>query len=129
MTPPRLHCCPTHKTPPPAQTYPLGQQAELLVVVQKDGQHATRIVLTTDIQDLVVLHWGVKKSAKADWILPPTGIVPAHSEAHPVRCFSVALLLLLCLGPCMHVCRLVLVRQMLADMIGMSLRCCSTWSR
>jgi hypothetical protein len=66
------------------QTYPLGQQAELLVVVRKDHAGAS-IVCTTDIQDDVILHWGVKKSGKADWLLPPPSIVPPSSVAHPVR--------------------------------------------
>lgn len=62
-----------------AQTYGLGNKAELLAAVRapdgRDGRVA--ISLTTDLPAAAVLHWGVRRGRGQDWLLPPQ--VPPHA--------------------------------------------------
>jgi len=69
------------------QVFELGNKAELLVAVWKrDGKEGrTTVELTTDLSSDVVLHWGVKRGPKSDWLAAPKDIVPAHSSVPEVR--------------------------------------------
>ena len=69
------------------QVFELGNKAELLVAVWKrDGKEGrTTVELTTDLPSDVVLHWGVKRGPKSDWLAAPKEIVPDHSSVPEVR--------------------------------------------
>ena len=53
----------------------------MLVTVWKlEGKEGpTTVQLTTDLPSDMVLHWGVKRSGKGDWLAPPEGIIPKGS--------------------------------------------------
>src|SRR2546430_264448 len=55
------------------QSYNLGNKTEMLVAVrQPEGkQGPTTVTLTTDQPADIVLHWGVRKGGKGDWLPPP----------------------------------------------------------
>ena len=67
--------------------FELGNKAELLVAVWKrEGKEGpTTVELTTDLSSDVVLHWGVKRGPKSDWLAAPKEIVPDHSSIPEVR--------------------------------------------
>ncbi len=64
------------------QSFGLGNKTELLVAVrQPEGQKGpTNITLITDQPAGMVLHWGVKKQGKGEWLAPPKDIIPKGSE-------------------------------------------------
>ena len=64
------------------QSFGLGNKTELLVAVrQPEGQKGpTNITLITDQPAGMVLHWGVKKQGKGEWLVPPKDIIPKGSE-------------------------------------------------
>lgn len=64
------------------QSFNLGNKTELLVTVcQPEGQKGpSTITLITDQPAGVVMHWGVKKQGKGDWLAPPKDIIPKGSE-------------------------------------------------
>ncbi len=64
------------------QSFNLGNKTELLVAVrQPEGQKGpTNITLITDQPAGVVMHWGVRKQGKGEWLAPPKDIIPKGSE-------------------------------------------------
>ena len=64
------------------QSFNLGNKTELLVTVhQPEGQKGpSSITLVTDQPAGVIMHWGVKKQGKGDWLAPPQEIIPKGSE-------------------------------------------------
>lgn len=45
--------------------FPLGSHAELLAVVQQNGEgEPYDVIITTDVQFPVVLHWGIAKQGE-----------------------------------------------------------------
>ena len=64
------------------QSFNMGNKTELLVAVrQPEGQKGpTNITLTTDQPAGVIMHWGVKKQGKGEWLAPPKEIIPKGSE-------------------------------------------------
>ena len=61
----------------------------------------TTVQLTTDSAADMVLHWGVKRSGKGDWLAPPEDIIPkgstiltevrpCHPSATPMQIWYVA---------------------------------------
>ena len=71
---------------PTVQAFELGNKAELLVAVWKRGGKGgpTTVELTTDLSSDVVLHWGVKRGPKSDWLAAPKEIIPQHSSVPEV---------------------------------------------
>ena len=64
------------------QSFNLGNKTELLVTVkQGEGpEGATNITVTTDQPSGMVMHWGVRKQGKGEWLAPPQGLIPQGSE-------------------------------------------------
>ena len=64
------------------QSFNLGNKTELLVTVkQAEGlEGTTRITVTTDQANNMVMHWGVRKQGKGEWLAPPKGLIPEGSE-------------------------------------------------
>lgn len=64
------------------QSFNLGNKTELLVTVrQPEGtQGSTNITLTTDQPSEMVMHWGVKKQGKGEWVAPPENVIPKGSQ-------------------------------------------------
>eukprot|EP00891_Asterochloris_glomerata_P007880 jgi/Astpho2/7880/e_gw1.00117.125.1_t len=65
------------------QSYNMGNKTNLLVAVrQPDGKDGpTKISLTTDHPTAMVLHWGVRRGTRSDWLLAPDDILPEGSVA------------------------------------------------
>ena len=55
------------------QAFGLGDKAELLAAVrQPEGpQGPTHVQLTSDLATPAVLHWGVKRGKRGEWLRPP----------------------------------------------------------
>lgn len=64
------------------QSFNLGNKTELLVTVHQPQGHQgpSSIALVTDQPAGMVMHWGVKKQGKGDWLAPPQAIIPKGSE-------------------------------------------------
>lgn len=64
------------------QSFNLGNKTELLVTVkQPEGpEGSTTITLITDQSNDVVMHWGVRKQGKGEWLAPPESLIPKGSE-------------------------------------------------
>ena len=73
--------------------YKLGDESEMLVqmyqnVVEDESASSgprkrvvsRSVVITTDVLDDVVLHWGVAKDEPGEWILPEASVWPAMTE-------------------------------------------------
>ncbi|KAK9816496.1 hypothetical protein WJX72_001009 [[Myrmecia] bisecta] len=65
------------------RVFGMGSKSEMLVAVrQPEGKEGpVHITVTTDLASDVVMHWGVKRGSKSDWLLPDSSIVPAKSQA------------------------------------------------
>lgn len=58
------------------QVFGLGDKAELLVAVQQPegAEGATTVVLTSDLATPAVLHWGVRRGKRNEWLRPPSEV-------------------------------------------------------
>lgn len=65
----------------PVQTFGMGEKAEMLATVwQREGKKGPlEVVLTTDVAAPAVLHWGVRRHGKGEWLKPSDSLLPAGS--------------------------------------------------
>lgn len=75
------------------QSFNLGNKTELLVAVrQPEGQKGpTNITFVTDQPAGVVMHWGVRKQGKGEWLAPPKDIIPKGSKQATETAWDTAL--------------------------------------
>ncbi len=60
------------------QVYHLDEDRELAAAVCKEGDRY-RIILIADIPGTLVLHWGVAKKSKYEWLMPPPSLRPVDT--------------------------------------------------
>lgn len=60
----------------------MGNKAELLVTIHLDEGKSgpVTVELTTDLAADAVIHWGVRKGGKGDWLLPDKSLLPEGSS-------------------------------------------------
>lgn len=52
-----------------------------MTVKQPEGtEGSTSITVTTDQPNDMVMHWGVRKQGKGEWLAPPDSLIPKGSE-------------------------------------------------
>lgn len=63
------------------RTFGMGEKAEMLATVwQREGKKGPlEVVLTTDVAAPAVLHWGVRRHGKGEWLKPSDSLLPAGS--------------------------------------------------